>query len=152
MSTFFFCTTLLIVLGFMELRLYWISVIFFVIYFVYVLVVVFMEVKDKKSGNVRDFGEEDADNREKSLTKALNENSKELISGTEKSDDFEDGEADAVDQSAPTGLDLGHKEMNSNAFGKFWHRYIENMNEKWEEKNIAEKVLYIVEYPFHLLM
>ena len=49
-ATFFFVTTLLIFLGFLELKLYYISIIFFSIYFVYVLIVLYMEVQEKRNG------------------------------------------------------------------------------------------------------
>lgn len=43
-ATFFFCTTLLIILGFLELKLYFITIIFFTIYICYVALVLYMEV------------------------------------------------------------------------------------------------------------
>lgn len=42
--------------------------------------------------------------------------------------------------------------MSQNVFRNFWLKYTHHLNEKWEEKNIVEKGLYFLEYPFHLLM
>jgi solute carrier family 24 (sodium/potassium/calcium exchanger), member 6 len=47
-ATFFFVTTLLIVLGFLKLKLYYISGIFFSIYFIYVVIVLIMECQENK--------------------------------------------------------------------------------------------------------
>lgn len=50
-ATFFFVTTLLIFLGFLELKLYVITIIFFSIYLIYVGIVLYMEFQDKQNDN-----------------------------------------------------------------------------------------------------
>jgi len=50
-ATFFFVTTLLIFLGFLKLKLYYITVIFFSIYLVYVVIVLYMEFQEKEISN-----------------------------------------------------------------------------------------------------
>jgi solute carrier family 24 (sodium/potassium/calcium exchanger), member 6 len=48
-ATFFLVTTLLIILGFMELKLYVITIIFFAIYIIYVMIVLYMEKSDNET-------------------------------------------------------------------------------------------------------
>ena len=58
-----------------------------------------------------------------------------------------------INEGVETEKSVVHVElMSQNVFRNFWMKYTHHLNEKWEEKNAVEKVLYVVEYPFHLLM
>jgi len=69
------------------------------------------------------------------------------------SDDFDKIERKL--QRMPTKQEFDNTQISSmtgSAFRKFMRQYIGNINEKWNNRSVFEKILYFVEYPFHFLM
>lgn len=102
-----------------------------------------MEVKENK--------------KKKATNNKLNPNTTDLAAQISESLNGEDDDlgidSDLKEGSKTQSESSVHPElMSQNVFRNFWLKYTHHLNEKWDERNIIEKILYVVEYPFHLAM
>jgi len=157
---FFVCTTLLIIFGFLKLPLIVISILFFGIYILYVIFVVYQEViyKNEPKDHNSDESGVSADTQ-RTLNEKLNgELNIPLMPPTADIDNSPSDDFDKIErklQRMPTKQEFDNTQISSmtgSAFRKFMRQYIGNINEKWNNRSVFEKILYFVEYPFHFLM
>lgn len=140
----------------------------------YVILVLYMEYQEKlkiKSGEIEKNGDTSQVNslvESDSFDAKIQELNQSLYDPDSESDwdeqETDEGEGSKNSKKPDNGPKLrkfktidersakSRKNLSARGFKKFWKFYTSGLQEKWEDKNIAEKGLYFLEYPFHLLM